>query len=290
MQEEVFTISKDGFMAELYKPEKDLYPGKVIIAFSGSDGIFALSKKLANKFVEAGLTTMAVAYWNEEGLPKSLCHIPLEYLGTIGNFLKQRGYEKIGLWGISMGAEYALLAASYMPDLFSCVVAGSPIYFSTQGLTEKKLNAHGSTFSWNGKDIPYTPYKEEMTKGKAIKNILKRKEYSVRFMYDSIASNPKKDSIIPVTNMKASVLVFSGQLDSMWPSYESGIKIMEQLDQVNYPYPHEHYTYELGSHYMVPMSLKSDKLFVAERKYPEESKKYKEDIWNKTISFLADKW
>ena len=85
-------------------------------------------------------------------------------------------------------------------------------------------------------------------------------------------------------------LTFNGQLDSMWPSYESGIKIMEQLDQVNYLYPHEHYTYELGSHYMVPMSLKSDKLFVAERKYPEESKKYKEDIWYKAISFLADKW
>ena len=290
MENETFSVAKDGFLGELYKPDQDKYPGKVIIAFSGSDGIFALSKKLAGLFAQAGLTTLALAYWNEDGLPASLTHISLEYLGKVAETLKQKGYEKIGLWGISMGAEYALLAASYMPDLFSLVVAGSPIYFSTQGLTEKKLNAQGSAFSWKGKDLPYTPYKENMTKGKMIRNLLKHKEYYVRFMYDPIASDPKEDSLIPVRNMKASVLLFSGQLDSMWPSYESGNKIMEQLDKADYPYPHEHYTYELGSHYMVPMSLKSDKLFVAERKYPEESKRYKEDIWNKTMSFIADKW
>ena len=62
-----FSVEKDGFIGRLYIPETDKFKGKVLIAFSGSDGIFALSKKLAEKFLEAGLTTMAVAYWNMPG-------------------------------------------------------------------------------------------------------------------------------------------------------------------------------------------------------------------------------
>ena len=111
-----YTLEKDGFIGKLHIPDLDHFKGKVLIAFSGSDGIYLLSQKLAEKFQSAGLTTMALAYWNMPGLPESLENIPVEYLGKVSDKLKEMGYEKIGLWGISMGAEYALLAASLLPE------------------------------------------------------------------------------------------------------------------------------------------------------------------------------
>ena len=197
-----FSLEKDGFIGKLYIPDEDCFTGKVLIAFSGSDGIFLLSQKLAEKFQTVGLTIMALAYWNMPGLPDHLEDIPLEYLGMASDKLKEMGYEKIGLWGVSMGAEYALLAASMLPEKFSCVIACSPIDFVTQGLTKKKMIADHAAFSFDGKPLTCTRYTKTMTKSSMIKALLKNAEYSVRFMYDDITENPEQDSLIKVENIK----------------------------------------------------------------------------------------
>ena len=98
----LFLLIKDGFIGKLYIPDEDCFTGKVLIAFSGSDGVFLLSQKLAEKFQTVGLTIMALAYWNMPGLPDHLEDIPLEYLGMVSDKLKEMGYEKIGLWGVYM--------------------------------------------------------------------------------------------------------------------------------------------------------------------------------------------
>ena len=285
-----FSVEKDGFIGKLYIPDVDNFKGKALIAFSGSDGIFALSKKLAEKFLEAGLTTMAVAYWNMPGLPEGIENIPLEYLGKVSDRLKVMGYEKIGLWGVSMGAEYALLAASVLPEKFGCVIACSPIDFVTQGLTSKKMIATDAAFSFGGKPLSCTRYSRGMKKSDVLKAFLKNGEYTVRFMYDDIAAAPDPESLIEVENIKGPVLLFAGELDSMWPAALAGERIIKRLEDCNFQYPKALYKYEHGSHYMVPMSLKSDKIFKAERKYLEESARIKADIWEKTLEFIRNAW
>ena len=42
-----FTLEKDGFIGALYRPERDEYPGKAVIMFGGSDGIYNLTKLAA---------------------------------------------------------------------------------------------------------------------------------------------------------------------------------------------------------------------------------------------------
>ena len=285
-----YTLEKDGFIGKLHIPDLDHFKGKVLIAFSGSDGIYLLSQKLAEKFQSAGLTTMALAYWNMPGLPESLENIPVEYLGKVSDKLKEMGYEKIGLWGISMGAEYALLAASRLPEKFSCVIACSPIDFVTQGLTKKKLVADGAAFSFEGKTLACTRYKRSMTKMTMIKAFLKNGEYTVRFMYDDIAEAPEPDSLIKAENIKGPILIFAGELDSMWPATLAGDRIIKRLEEYKFEYGKELYKYEMGSHYMVPMALKSDKIFKVERKHPEECARIKADIWEKTLNFIKNVW
>ena len=285
-----FTLEKDGFIGKLFVPDEDCFEGKALIVFSGSDGVFALSQLLAEKFQGAGLATMALAYWNMPGLPGCLENVPLEYLGTVSDKLNEMGYEKVGLWGVSMGAEYALLAASLLPEKFSCVIACSPIDFATQGLKNKTEIADGSAFSFGGKSLPCTRYNRTMTKGAMIGSFLKNREFSVRFMYDGIASEPDPESIIKVENIRGPILLFAGELDSMWPAVLAGNRIVKRLESCDFPHEKRLYAYEHGSHYMVPMSLKSDKLFRAERKYSEESPRIKADIWEKTLDFIRNAW
>ena len=47
-----FTLEKDGFIGALYRPERDEYPGKAVIMFGGSDGIYNLTKLAAEQYVK----------------------------------------------------------------------------------------------------------------------------------------------------------------------------------------------------------------------------------------------
>lgn len=133
-----FTLKKDSFIGALYQPEQDEYPGKVVIMFGGSDGIYNLTKLVAEQYVKRGMTVLALAYWNEPGLPDSFEKVPVESVEKAVLWLRGQEFAKVGLWGISMGAELALLAGSLMPELISCVTAVCPTNICGQGFVKKK--------------------------------------------------------------------------------------------------------------------------------------------------------
>lgn len=99
-------------------------------------GLFLLCQMMAEKFVDAGMNVMILAYHGEEGLPEDLKDQPIDVVESAALWLRGQGFEKIGLWGISMGGAFALLAATLRPDLISCVVAVSTAEMNTQA--EKK--------------------------------------------------------------------------------------------------------------------------------------------------------
>ena len=108
----IYRMKPDGFFGELFLPEEDKYPGKALICFSGSDGGIGVTRLLAGVFQAQGLTTLALAYVMEEGLPDRFCKVPIDPLEAATKRLHDMGYEKVGLWGISKGAELALTAGS----------------------------------------------------------------------------------------------------------------------------------------------------------------------------------
>jgi len=85
---------------------------------------------------------------------------------------------------------------------------------------------------------------------------------------------------------KTAVLGISGGLDSMWPAKPAAEFITARLKDKNFAYEYRHISYEHGSHYMVPMHLKTEKMFKAERKYKAESREIKWDQMKKTLEFL----
>ena len=151
-----FTCEQDGFVGSLYRPEQDLFPGKALICFSGSDGNFQLTRKLATVFQSCGLTALALAYVMEDSLPDQFYRVPIDPLEMAAKRLHDMGYEKVGLWGISKGAELALTAGSLLPGLVNAVVAVAPISTVCQGFSKKKgiQILPGSSWSFHGEELP----------------------------------------------------------------------------------------------------------------------------------------
>lgn len=81
---------------------------------------------LAQVFQAQGLTTLALACVLEEGLPQKFLNVPIDPLEAAAKRLHDMGYEKVGLWGISKGAELALVAGSLLPGLVNAVIAVAP--------------------------------------------------------------------------------------------------------------------------------------------------------------------
>lgn len=93
-----FNIRDHGFHGSYYKQKQDLFPGKVMVIFGGSAGSFTLTEMTAEKFYEAGMNVMAVAYRDVDGAPSTLSGIPVELIANAVYWCKENVAEKIGIW------------------------------------------------------------------------------------------------------------------------------------------------------------------------------------------------
>lgn len=287
-----FTIAKDGFFGRLYKPEKDQYPGRVLVVFSGSDGRFTLTQMLAEVFQKRGLTVLALAYVVEEGLPSKFYHVPIDMLERAAKRMHELGYEKVGLWGISKGAELALTAASLLPGLVNAVVAVAPINTVCQGFAKEKgiTIMPGSAWSFHGKEVPYTSFGlKKFPTGRVVRNSLKAGEVTMYELYQPLVESPDPQAEIQVEKTGGPILLISSKMDTMWPSELAAQKLMARLKEKNFPYLFQHLSYDYGSHLFVPLELRMAKFFKAERKYPEESRAARMDSLEKTLKFV-ERW
>lgn len=293
--QQTFSVAKDGFFGEYYPATGEKFKGKSLVIFGGSMGLFLLTQMLAEKFVDEGMSVMAIAYHVEEGLPKELKDQPVDVVEKAAQWLKNNGYEKVGVWGISMGGCLALLAASMMPELISCVVSVAPMEMVPQA--EEKLGKNllnGSAFSWHGKSLPYMKFVPSNTKEclkKYRRDSWKHKEpYSKDMLIDSYAANDNPEAVIKIWNIKGPILLQGSVNDSMCPDEETISRMEKQLADHNFAYPVETHIYPHISHLIVPIKPYSTKMFRAERKNPEGCAQDRIDLWNDTLRFLEEKW
>ena len=99
-----------------------------MITFSGSEGGSSASDTMAYYYKQSGITAFGITLFAGIDTGKYLDKVPLEYAEKAVRWLKEKGYGKITVDGISKGSEHALLAASKFEDI-SCVIARVPSYF-----------------------------------------------------------------------------------------------------------------------------------------------------------------
>ena len=283
-------MGSENIKVTLHKADGVLYPvagrkDKVVITMSGSEGGLEHAGKLAKYLQDNGIPALAFGYFKTKHSVKSLNKIELENIKAAIEWLKTQGYEKIGIEGCSKGAEYAAAAAIAYPEL-SCVILKIPSWFYSEGM-DKTVPSGASSWTYEGKELPYTPYKTR--KLPVMKEMMKNKEYNILAINTGKKINP--DSIIPIEKIQAPVLMFSTEVDTIWPSKESCEKMEERLTANQFAYPHKHICFEHMSHMMLEYCGKGIKYFIkSEKEFPEECARERVIMGQECIKWIEEVW
>lgn len=281
------SVEYDGFEGILY--EANGRKDKAVIVMSGSNGGLKLTKQVAEFYYNNGIPALALALFMTKQTPKELVSVPVEYVENAIKFLKEQGYQKIGIDGMSKGSEMALVAASMFSDI-SCVIARVPSYFVSEGLSgkgKKRSPSGTSCWSYKGKDLPFAPYKTKTIN--LFKILIKEKEVSLLSLNSDKDVTPK--TIIPVEKIKAPVLLLSSKHDAVWPSYESAKIIDEKLESVSFPYKHKHVAFDHMSHgALTDISWAMKMIFKTERQHPKECAEDRLRMKQEILMWVNDVW
>lgn len=221
--------------AKLYLGESKNQP--LIVAFGGGGGGNDWSRNYMkgkrDSLNEKGYAVLAIGYFNSNGTPKHLDRISLNAISdTIMSIAKNSNIDesKIALIGSSKGGELVLNLASRFKH-FNAVIA-----MSTSNVTFPAITWSGNTSSWtyNNKEVSYVP-----APLKTITPALKGDLYTA-FSMMLEDEESVKNAEIEVENIKAAILLISGENDEQWPSTAMSNRIMERLENHNYKYYKKH--------------------------------------------------
>ena len=203
--------------------------------------------------------------------------------------LKRQGYQKIGIDGTSKGSEMTLIAASLFPDL-SSVIVRVPSHFVSEGLSgsgKNKAPSGTSCWSYQGKDLPFAPYRSRTFN--ILKMFIQEKEMHI------IAFNRSKDvtpeTLIPIERIQAPILMLSSKHDEVWPSYESACYMEKKLKEAGFQFPYKHVAFEHMSHAMLtrlPWIYKMG--FKSERQHPRECAEDREALKRELLNWVNQSW
>lgn len=290
---ERFTVEQDGFFGFLHAPEKNVeaYAGKAVIVLGGSEGNENIPRNLGGRFSREGIAALGLCYWNVPGLPDELIEVPIEPIERAVAYLNQRGFEHVGIYGISKGGELALLAASLIPDI-ECAIAISPLACVMPGITgNKSLAGKGvsdrSSWTWHGEPLSCAPGGGHLPYAGIIRRIVTERQLDMRFVYERMIERAPAEAQIAVERINGPVLLIHPAYDAMWPSDEACRQIERHLAEHGHPFEAERLSYEYASHILVPMDTPSLRMFRVERAHPEQCRASREDAFAKTLAFLA---
>ena len=237
-------------------------------------------------------------------------NLPVERIGAAITYLQAQGIEKFGIAGASTTGMYALLAASYYPEI-TLTIAMTPADFVMEGFYQGKRDGQTewpgdgeSSASWEGKPLPYLPYayrhpeygkkmKEEAKKGG---DLIASREI---FVASEKAHPIREEEFIKIERIKGKLLLIGAEDDVLWET-EKYIKRMEKrLAEREHTCEVESYIYEHATHFVFPEGMVKTilpvggdlltRVFAAGRKFPKECKAARIDI-DRRVTQAVDAW
>jgi len=261
-----------GIFGDLYLPAHtaERHPG--VLVFGGSEGGLS-TDEIASLLAAHGYPALALAYFDEPGLPATLTEIPLEYFAKAANVLSRApGVDPAHLvvWGTSRGSEAAELLGAYYPNLFHAVVASVPSSVIGPGLPDISKAA----WTFGGKPLPAVSRAD--------------------------LGNPDPadapDVVIPVEKIDGPIFLVCAGKDQLWPSCPYANAIVQRLDAHQSPYQHEELRYPTAGHgvgglepYVIGLTSVAtdsggDQLSMGDVSANEMARA---DAWPKLLAFLA---
>ena len=154
MEHTEYTMLTDQFAGHLFVP-RNRYRDIGIVVLTGGEREWLSPRSVAERFAECGLVSLSVSLYGARDQQRWISEIPLEMVERAVEVLIRKGCEQIGVYGYSIGAIIAVLAAQRIPRITRLVLV-SPLHVNLGGLTDKWKKATGKSLAtWRGKEIPY---------------------------------------------------------------------------------------------------------------------------------------
>ena len=227
------TTEVDGFPGALLVSLPGTTRRPAIIVLGGSEGGTYVARLMAPKFASHGFVVLGLPYYSPSGygangatppelpqLPAAFADIPVDRLQQARDWLAQQpniDAARIAVYGVSKGAEFALIASTRMTWI-KAVVALVPSDVVWEGWGPGADNGDRSSFSWNGEPLSYVPYLDFAGEFDGFRTntpvIVRRPQDRGR------AANPDRvpAARIPVERYAGPMLLVAGTDDQLWDS------------------------------------------------------------------------
>ncbi|MEU1091411.1 acyl-CoA thioester hydrolase/BAAT C-terminal domain-containing protein [Streptomyces sp. NPDC005892] len=187
-----------------------------VLVLAGSSG--RVDRERARLLAGQGLTALAVRWFGGPGQSPGICEIPLETFTSAIGLLRSTGASRIGVLGVSKGAEAALLTAVRDPRV-DVVVAVSPtdsVWCNVGPGPDGRHHPYRSSWSWRGEPLPFLPMDDSWTPGTpAGEPVGMTAWYELsRRTFGHLLPG----AAIPVERARAALVLVAGGDDAMWPS------------------------------------------------------------------------
>lgn len=278
-------------------------PCPAVLLLGGSSG--TLLEQQAALLASRGYCALALAYFSREHLPQELVEIPLEYFEKALRWLQAServNPDKIAVLGLSKGSEAALLLGATFPTI-KAVVGYAPSAVILQGLASTESTSRKSSWSYQGKPLPFIPYDDSPVFNRYIYEC-RQGDLPIAFTPHYLASLrgaiDVERAAIPVEKIHGPLLLISGHDDQMWPSTPFGDMIEQRLEQhlPFYPYHHQHLAYteaghKIGIPYLPTTSLGQSRhpvagMICAYGGSPEGNARASKQSWSALRTFLKE--
>lgn len=221
-------------------------PHPAIIVLGGSEGGDSAAQKFTKRFVPLGYAVLGMPYYSPAwggqpqqfpGLPRAFAEIPVDSAEIAKNWLSARSdirADDIGIYGVSKGAEFALLAGAKIEG-FAAIAAIVPTDVVWEGWGTGD-GSRPSSFSWRGEPLPFVRYEgmdEEFAKPSGADG-----RPRIRLPHDKGRNANPKQAVaarIAIENIDEPVLVAGSDGDQTWNSGEMAQNIAERRAELGLP-------------------------------------------------------
>lgn len=232
-------IAHDGLVGRLFLPPSEgPHPG--VLNLHGSGG--PRSERFARTLATDGFAVCSLQYFGDpDPLPDGLARIPLSYFDEAARWLRDRpavGGERLGVVGVSRGAELALLLGARREWVGAVVsYAGSGVVWDTPD----------GTPAWVDNDEPVPHLSGEGPPERTDDGRVRTRPVLERG-FENAPEAARRDATIPVERIEGPVLLLSGGADPVWPARRLSAVAAERLERHDLPYAFDHRTYDGCGH------------------------------------------
>ena len=203
----------------------------VVIVLGGSEGNDWTAREMAPRLASHGYAVLGLPYYAPSyggppradlaGLPDAFIEIPVDRLDQARAWLRQApgvDADHIAIWGVSKGAEFALLAAAHLPWVTAvAAIVPSDVVWEGWGAPGQPPGKR-SSFSWRGEPLPFVPYANAEAEfsliGSGTQANLRRMQDGGRAAHpDAVAA-----ARIPIERFHGALLLAGGGDDQIWAS------------------------------------------------------------------------